>query len=154
MVDDDVPQRTNRIVKVPSVLDSEALGQRDLYAVDEIPVPDRLEHAVAEPEMQNLLEPHFPEVMINAKDLGFVDVSVQLICKFVRRCQVVTEGLLNDNARRFCDAGLRQILHHGTKQEWRDLQIEDWPGVSLDRVGDTLVGRRVREVSGDVREPG
>ncbi len=47
VVDDDVAQRADWVVEVPAILDAEVLRQRDLDALDVVPVPHRLQHRVA-----------------------------------------------------------------------------------------------------------
>jgi hypothetical protein len=60
MVDDDVAQRADRVVEVTAVLDPEVLRHRDLDRLEVVARPDRLEHRVREPEVEDLLEPIFP----------------------------------------------------------------------------------------------
>ena len=78
VVDDDVAQRADRIVEVAAVGDAEVLGHRDLHAVDVVAVPHRLEHRVREPQVQDLLEAHLAEVVVDPEDLRLVDVLVQV----------------------------------------------------------------------------
>ena len=78
VVDDDVAERADRVVEVAAILDAEALGHRDLHALDVVPVPDRLEHRVREAQEEELLEAHLPEEVVDAVDLRLVDVLVQL----------------------------------------------------------------------------
>ena len=79
VVDDDVTQRADGVVEVAPVLDAEALGHRDLDAREVVPVPDRLEHRVGEPEVEELLEAHLPEEVIDPVDLRLVEVLVELV---------------------------------------------------------------------------
>ena len=97
VVDDDVAQRADRVVEVPAVLDAEVLGHRDLHGLDVVPVPDRLEHRVREAEVEDLLEPHLPEVVVDPEQLRLVDVLVQLVGERARRRRVVAERLLDDD---------------------------------------------------------
>ena len=99
VVDDDVAQRADRVVEVAAVLDAEVLGHRDLDALDVVPVPDRLEHRVREPEVEDLLEAHLPEVVVDAEELRLVDVLVQLVGERAGRRAVVPERLLDDDPR-------------------------------------------------------
>ncbi len=99
VVDDDVAQRADRIVEVPAILDPEVLGHRDLDALDVVPVPDRLEHRVGEPEIEDLLEAHLPEEVVDPVELRLVDLLVQLGREGARRREVVAERLLDDDPR-------------------------------------------------------
>ena len=78
VVDDDVAQRADRVVEVAAILDAEVLGHRDLDGLEVVTSPDRLEHRVREPEVEDLLEPHLPEVVVDPVELRLVDVLVQL----------------------------------------------------------------------------
>ena len=125
VVDDDVAQRSDRVVEVAAVLDAEVLGHRDLHALDVVPVPDRLEHRVGEAEVEDLLDPHLPEVVVDPQELRFVDVLVELRRERPRGLEVVAEGLLDDDARLLRQPRLREPLDHGAEEERRDLEVED-----------------------------
>ena len=90
MVDDDVAQRADGVVEVAAVLDAEVLRHRDLHAGDEVAIPDRLEHRVGEAQVEDLLEAHLAEVVVDAQQLRLVDVLVQLVgqapCAEARSC--------------------------------------------------------------------
>ncbi len=68
-----------------------------------------------------------PEVVVDAEELGLVDVAVELAGQRARRGQVVAERLLHDDARLRRQAGLRQALDDGAEEERRDLEVEDRP---------------------------
>ena len=78
VVDDDVAQRADRVVEVAAILDAEVLGHRDLHALEVVPAPERLEHRVREAQVEDLLEPHLPEVVVDPVELRLVDVLVEL----------------------------------------------------------------------------
>ena len=153
VVDDDVAQRADRVVEVPAVLDAEVFGHGDLHARDVVPVPDRLEHRVAEPEVEGLLESHLPEVVVDAEQLRFVDVLVEVFCECPGGGEVVAEGLLDDDTCVLGEAGFGEVLDDGGEQEGWDLEVEDRQPRVLDRGGDALVGGGIGEVAGHVREP-
>jgi len=69
VVDDDVPQGTHGVVEVTAILDAEALGHRDLHAVDEGAVPQRLEDRVGEAEGEDLLQTHLSQVVVDPVQL-------------------------------------------------------------------------------------
>ena len=100
VVDDDVAQRTDRVVEVAAVGDAEVLGHRDLHRFDVVAVPDRFEHRVGEAQVEDLLEAHLPEVVVDAVDLRLVDVLVELRGERPRRVEVVAERLLDDDSAR------------------------------------------------------
>jgi hypothetical protein len=153
VVDDHVAQRADRVVEVAAVLDPEVLRHRDLHGLDVVPVPDRLEHRVGEPQVEDLLEPHLPEEVVDPVDLRLVEVLVQLAGELAGGCEVVAERLLDDDACVLGEARLREALDHGAEQERRDLEVEDRALGAVDRLGHGLVGCRVGEVAGEVGEP-
>ena len=116
MVDDDVAQSADGVVEVAAVLDAEVLGHRDLDGLDVVPVPDRLEHRVGEPDVEDLLEAHLPEVVVDAKELRLVDVLVQLLGERASRRLVVPERLLDDDSRVGGHACPRQAADDGAEE--------------------------------------
>ena len=152
MVDDDVAQRADRVVEVAAVLDAEVLRHRDLDTLDVLPVPDRLEDRVREPQVEDLLEAHLPEVVVDAEELRLVDVLVELVGERARGLEVVAERLLDDDPRVLREPGLREALDDPAEQERRDLEVEDRARRVGDGLGDALVRGGVAEVARDVRE--
>ena len=106
MVDHDVAQRADRVVEVAAVVDAEVLRHRDLDAARVVAAPDRLEDRVREPQVQDLLEPHLPEVVVDPEQLRLVDVLVQLVGEVARGLLVVAERLLDHDARVLRQAGV------------------------------------------------
>ncbi len=152
VVHHDVAQRADGIVEVAAVLDAERLRHRDLDAGQEVAAPDRFEHRVGEPQVEDLGQAHLPEVVVDPVQLRLVDVLVDLLGERDRGLAVVPERLLDHDARRVGQPGVVQALDHRAEQERRDLQVEDRrPGLG-DRVGDVLVRLGVAEVAGDVGE--
>ncbi len=62
----------------------------------------------------------------------------------------MTERLLHNHPRLFRQPSLGKALNHRGEQERRGLQIEDRQLGALDRVADTAIGRRIREVAAHV----
>ncbi len=160
MVDDDVAQRSDRVVEVAAILDAELLGHRDLHRADVVAVPDRLEHRVREPQVEKLLQAHLPEkVGRSRRQLLLGDVSVQFGRQRARRSEIVAERLLDGDALPGAgQAGAGQPLDHPSKQRRWDLQVKRGVAEAGQRVGDAGVGRWVAEIAADVaqapREPG
>ena len=152
VIDDDVAQRPDRIVEVAAVLDPEVLRHRDLHRRDVVSAPDRLEHRVREPQMDDLLDAHLPQVVIDPEELRLVDRGVQLVGERTRRGAVVAERLLDNDARTLGQPRVREPLHDRAEQERRDLEIEHGQARVSDRLCDPLVGGRVAEVAGHIRQ--
>ena len=153
VVDDDVAQRADRVVEVAAVLDAEVLRHRDLDGLDVVPVPDRLEHRVREAEVDDLLDPHLPEVVVDAVELRLVDVLVQLVGERPRRGHVVPERLLDDDPRVRRHARLGESADDRAEERRRHLEVEDRALRVPDRFRDLGVRGVVREVPVEVGEP-
>ena len=75
--------------------------------------------------MEDLLDAHLAEVVVDAVELRLVEVVVQLGGERARRLAVMAEWLLDDDASRLGQAGFGQSLHDRTEEKRRDLQVED-----------------------------
>ena len=153
MVLHDVAHRPDRVVEVPAVGDVEVLSHRDLHGGDEVPVPDRLEDRVREAEVEDVLDGHLPEEVVDAVELGLVDVRVQLGVQRARRREVVAERLLDDDARVGRHACFGQAADDSPEERGRDLEVEDRELRITDRLRDLGVRVGVGEVAVDVGEP-
>ena len=87
------------VVKLPSPLDAEGLGHRDLDALHVIAVPQRLEKGVGEAEDKQVFHRLLAEVMVDAKNRRLGEDAVQRRVERTGRGQVMTEGLLQNDAR-------------------------------------------------------
>ncbi len=161
----DVPHDAGVLVVRAAPLDPELLGDRDLHVVDVAPVPDRLEHPVREPEHHQVLDRLLPEVVIDPVDLALVEHAGELAVQRSGRVEVVTEGLLDDDAppaRVLAgEPGGAEPAHDGAELGWRRREVEErvaGRAVLLRRVRerrrDRLVRRRVLEVALDVVDAG
>ena len=97
MIDHDVAKRADRVVEMATILDPETLRHGDLHALEVVPAPDRLEHRVGESQLEDLEQAHLPQVVIDAEELGLVDVLMEFRGQLARRLQVVSERLLHDD---------------------------------------------------------
>ena len=122
---DDVPHRPDRVVEVAAVFDVEVLGHRDLDRGDEVAVPDRLEDGVREPQVEDVLDGHLPEEVVDPEDLGLVDQLVQLGVQLAGGREVVSERLLDDDARVLRQVLLREAGDDRREERRRDLEVED-----------------------------
>ena len=97
MVDDYVAERADGVVEVAAIVDAEVLRQRDLDALDVVAVPDGLQHPVGEAQVEDLLEAHLPEVVIDPVQLRLVHVLVELLGQRSGGAAIVAERLLDHN---------------------------------------------------------
>ena len=152
VVDDHVAQGADGVVEMAAVLDSEALGHRDLDRREVVAVPDRLEHRVGEPQEEDLDQPHLSQEVVDPVQLGLVEVLVDLLVERRRRGDVVPEGLLDHDTGRLGQTRAGEPLDHHPEQRRRDLEVEHRGPRALDGLGHALVGAVVPEVAGHVGE--
>ena len=153
VVDDDVAQRADRVVEVAAILDAEALGHRDLDVRDVVAAPDRLEHRVREPQIEDLAQPHLAEKVIDAIELALIEVLMDLVGQLAGRSEVVAERLLDHDTRGLGQPGVGQALDHSPEQKRRDLQIEDRRACLPDRLCHPRVRRAIAEITTHIRQP-
>ena len=70
---DHVAERAGALVEAGARADRERLGHVDLDVVDVVAVPDRLEHAVREPQREDVLHRLLAEVVVDPEDLRLVE---------------------------------------------------------------------------------
>src|SRR5262249_51501694 len=89
------------IIKRSPALDTELFGHRDLHTPDVIAVPERLDKRVREAKDQQVIYRSLAQIVVNAKDISFVEGAkqnlVQLPCGF----KITSERLFDDDARPF-----------------------------------------------------
>src|SRR6185437_7104127 len=96
MVLEHVAQHAGLVVIVAAPFDLDLLGDGDLYVVDKIVVPQRLEQSVGETENQDVLHRLLAEIVIDAIDLVFAEHTAKDLIKLPRGSQVVTKRFLDD----------------------------------------------------------
>ncbi len=78
--------------------------------------------------------------MVDAQDLVFREVAVQVGVELARRGQVMAEGLLHRDPRPAGEPGLGQGLDDAGEQAGRDLQVEQRVGGAGQGLGQPPVG--------------
>jgi len=68
-----VADRPGLVVEPAAPLHAEVLGHRDLHAFDVGAIPHRLEEGVGKAEEQHVVHGALAEVMVDAKDVVFVE---------------------------------------------------------------------------------
>jgi hypothetical protein len=154
VVDDHVAKGAHRIVEMAAILHPEALRHRDLDRREVVAVPDRLQHRVREPQVEDLDQAHLAQEVIDPIQLGLVDVPVELVGECARGGAVVAKRLLDHHTRALGQTRVGKALDDCPEQKRRDLEIEDGAPCVLDRGGHALEGRRVPEITRNVGEPG
>ena len=75
---DDVAHGAGFLVERPAGAHAYIFGDRDLDVVDVVLVPDRLEDPVGEPQGKDVLDRLLAEVVVDAVDLGLIEVPLEL----------------------------------------------------------------------------
>ena len=155
----DVAHRADLVVERATIGDVEVLGHRDLDRGDELPVPDRFEHGVREPQEHHVDDRQLPQEVVDAVQLRLVDVGVELGVERLRRSEVVAEGLLDHDPRAGGEAGVVQAPYDAFEQRrWdlqvvhRDLRIAESRGEARVRVGIVEVALHVLQAGDEALE--
>ena len=138
------------IVEAASAFDTEAFGHGDLHAADVVAVPQRLQHGVGEPQMQDVLHRQLAQEAIDPVQLRFCEDRAQHGVQFLRGLQVVTKGFLDHHPGVLRQTGRGQTLHNGAEQRWRSLEVEHRRRRRTDGLADRCERCGIREVTPDV----
>ena len=154
MVLDDVAQRAHVVVELPAPLHAEVLGHGDLDVVDEVPVPDGLEHRVGEPEDEEVLDRLLAEEVVDAEHPvlgeGLVHAGVELLGGL----EVATEGLLHHDPGVPVEADAGEAVDHVVEQRRRDAQVEQRPLAARHGLGQRGEGAGLAVVAAHVGHAG
>src|SRR5207244_413769 len=90
-------QGASRIIVTATLLDADGFSHGNLHVINVAAVPDRLENSVGETKSQNILDGFFAQVVIDAVDLLLLHDLEQLLVQGLRRVQVATKGLLDND---------------------------------------------------------
>src|SRR5258708_15158203 len=99
MILNQIADRSRLLVIRAPTLQSQVLGHGDLQMIDVTPIPDRFKDAIRQAEDQDILHRFFTKVVIDTVNLFFSKDSSHLTVELARRCEVVSKGFFNDDAR-------------------------------------------------------
>ena len=94
-----VAQRARLLVIRPARLHADRLAHRDLYVVDVLAVPQRLEDAVGEAQDQDVLDGLLAEIVVDPVDLPLAEHPRDQPVQLLGALQVAAERLLDDDPR-------------------------------------------------------
>src|SRR5262245_20673247 len=100
------------VVESSPALNTEILRHGDLYTLDTVAVPERLDKRVREAKDQQVVHRSFPQIVVDAKNICFVKSAKQNLVQFPCGCKIMPEGFFNDDA---CPSGatrLCQLFHN------------------------------------------
>src|SRR5262245_10479749 len=111
MVLDDIANGAGRVIKAPSTLNAEILGHGDLHAFNVVAIPERLQKSIGETEEQHVVNRPLAEIMIDAENPFLVECPEQDTIEILRRGEIRSKGLLDNDARSFGAAGLPEMFY-------------------------------------------
>ena len=150
MVLDDVAERADGVVEAAPVGDVEVLGHVDLHGGHVVPVPDRLEDLVREPQVHDVLDRLLPQEVVDAIHLILLEHAADAAVQLRRRRQVLAEGLLDHDARAGREAGGAERLDRGPEVGTGDREVEHRTLRPAESVRDLRVELGVGDVAGHV----
>ncbi len=125
MILDHVAHRADLFVESAAALDTEALRHGDLHVRDVLAVPDGLEKAIREAEVEKILHRLLAEVMIDAKNGLLGEHAQERRVQRLRGRQVAAEGFLDDDARILGAARVGEPLDHTAEHARRNGEVVD-----------------------------
>src|SRR5690349_8736414 len=116
------------------MLDTDRLGNGDLYMVNPIAVPDWLEQTIREAKGHNILHRLLPEEMVDAEDLFLAQIAPDPRIQLARRVDAVAKWLFDNDAaptlRRTIaqlfiqQAGVAELLDKGSEEAIGNRKVE------------------------------
>ena len=108
MVLDHISQGADLVIIGGASPDSFCFTDGNLDMIDVFAIPDRLEHAIGEAQHHQILNRLFSQIMINAKDLRFIEHLCERRIDLFRGFKIVSDRLFyNHPAERL--SGVRRI---------------------------------------------
>src|SRR5262245_8536482 len=120
MVLNHVANRAGFVVESAPALDAEALCHRDLHALHMIAVPKRLQERILEAKEDHVMHWSLSKVMVDAEDRLLVKGREQDPIELLRRREVVTKRLLDDDAGSLGAARLGKLFHDCSEEQGRN----------------------------------
>ena len=118
-----IANRAGVIIEFPPSGDAEFLGHGDLHAVHIVAIPNRFEKGVCETEEEQVLDRLFPEVMVDAEDVGLRKRRAQGDVQGLGRGQISSERLFDDDACLLGATRAAESLNHRAEQTRRNGQV-------------------------------
>ena len=93
-----VPERTGGFVVTSAFLHADCFCRSDLNAGDVVPVPDRFENGVGEPQNHDVLNGFLAEIVVDAEDLVFLSAALNHAIERLSTAVIPTEWLFDHHA--------------------------------------------------------
>ena len=117
MVLDHIAGGTDAVVIAGPSAESDVFGHGDLYVVDVVRVPDRVEQLIGEPQRQDVPHRLFAQVVVDPEHRLLRKDGVDRLVQSLRACQIMAERFLDDHSAPSAvlwagQSGLVQLLAH------------------------------------------
>ena len=152
MILDHVADGARLVVEGAAALDPKIFGQGDLHALDVVSVPEGLQEGVREPEEQHVVHRPLAEVMVDAKDPSLVEARQQRTVERLRRNEVATERLFDDDATAIGPARSGQLFHDEPEQCGWDGEVVRRALGGAELPANGLERRRISVIAVDVAQ--
>src|SRR5215471_6715355 len=152
MILDDVADCPGLIVECAAALNPEFLSHRHLYALDVVTIPKRFQESIRKTEVHNVVYRPLPEVMVDAKNRGFAKRLEQNTVQSLRRGEICSERLFDNDPGARRRTRLAEFLHHGGKEYRRNRKIVRRSLCGTQFLADCLKGCGVLVIAIDVAE--
>ena len=126
-----VAQRAGVVVITAAMLHAHGFGDGDGHIINVATIPDRLEERIGKTKRQNVLHRFLAEIMINPKNLGFLETGGENGVQGARRFQIVADGFLDHDPRPFAVArqsGLAEVFWDFAEHARRRGHVKDAMG--------------------------
>src|SRR5690606_15279885 len=107
---------------------AEVFGDQDVHVLDVLPIPERLEDWVAQPEDEQVLDALFAEVMVDPVNLALVEELVHERVQLLRRFEILPERLLHHDprpSRRRVEADGAEVLDGFVEGDGGEGEVKD-----------------------------
>ena len=119
----DVSNDARFVIKLSAALDSEILGHRNLHVLYVVAVEDRLQKGVGKPEVQNILDRLFPQIVVDSKNTLLGEHLPQHPVELAGRFQIPSKWFFHNHSGILCAAGSMQLAHHVGKEARGNRQV-------------------------------
>ena len=150
MILDHVEKSANSVVEAPTVLNVESFGHGDLDAANIVAVPERLEHRIGKPRVEDVLNRLLAQIMVDAKDRLFGEVLQQCAVERLRRFAIAAERFFNDEAGVDVETALSERGNDNAKKARGDRQIVQRPLGAAERLLQLRKGLRIVVIAVDI----
>lgn len=95
---DHVTHGADFVIKSAAGADPFLFGHGDLNIIDEVTVPNRFPDGIGEAKIEKVLHGFFPEVVVDPKEIGFIEAGLEIGDEVAGGSEIVSKGFFDDDA--------------------------------------------------------